>query len=435
MHLLLPVLLAGLASAGPTPQCGLVKRDSAVSEVSNVTDSGAPAFVASAWFAGWHADVGFSVSNVTWDKYTHITYAFATTTPDVNSLAITQQDEQVIPEFVSAAHDNGVSASISVGGWTGSRFFSTAVATAQNRTAFVKTLSNFVTKYKFDGIDFDWEYPNHQGVGCNTILSQDTANFLLLLQELRSTPATSKLILSAATSITPFMDASGSPSANVAPFAKVLDFIEVMNYDIWGSWSSAVGPNAPLADACASPADQQGSATSAVKAWTGAGFPAHQIVLGVASYGHSFHVSNSTAIQNGVLVPYPAFDAQQQPDGDAWDDAAGPDVCGVQQPVGGNFDFWGLIDGGFLTSNGKPASGIAYRFDNCSQTAYVYNPTSEVQVSYDDVPAFTAKGAYIKSAGLRGFAMWEAGGDFKDILLDAIRTSADAPELEDCDCD
>jgi chitinase len=131
------------------------------------------------------------------------------------------------------------------------------------------------------------------------------------------------------------MDASGSPSSDVSAFAKVLDWIEVMNYDIWGSWSTAVGPNAPLADACAPSADQQGSANSAVAAWTGAGFPANQIVLGVASYGHSFKVSSGSAVKNGALVAYPPFDASSQPDGDSWDDAAGPDVCGVEQPVGG----------------------------------------------------------------------------------------------------
>jgi chitinase len=54
----------------------------------------------------------------------------------------------------------------------------------------------------------------------------------------------------------------------------------------------------------------------------------------------------------------------------------------------------------------------------------VYNSTSQVEVSYDDARAFTAKGAYIKYAGLRGFSMWEAGGDSKNILLDAIRYGA-----------
>ncbi|KAF8510380.1 glycoside hydrolase family 18 protein [Gautieria morchelliformis] len=427
MRLLLPAILAAVVSASSLAQCRLIKRDAALSAPSSspTTPGGVPAFVASTWFAGWHANSGFAVSDISWNKYTHITYAFATTTPDVNTLAITSEDETVIPEFVSAAHRNRVSASISVGGWTGSRFFSTAVATAQNRTAFVKTLSNFVSQYGFDGIDFDWEYPNHQGVGCNTISSTDTANFLLLLQELRSTPATSKLILSAATAITPFMDSTGSPSSDVSAFAKELDFIQCMNYDIWGSWSTAVGPNAPLDDSCAPAADQQGSAMKAVTAWTQAGFPAHQIVLGVASYGHSFSVANANALQNGALVPYPPFDKANQPHGDSWDGDAGPDVCGVEQPVGGVFDFWGLIQGGFLTSAGQPASGIAYRFDSCSQTAYVYNPTSQVQVSFDDAAAFTAKGAYIKSAGLRGFSMWEAGGDSQDILLDAIRAGAD----------
>lgn len=43
-------------------------------------------------------------------------------------------------------------------------------------------------------------------------------------------------------------------------------------------------------------------------------------------------------------------------------------------------------------------------------------------VSYDDTQAFTAKGSFIKQQGLRGFAMWEAGGDSEDnALLGSIR--------------
>ena len=33
--------------------------------------------VAAAWFAGWHASKGFAVANVSWEKYTHMTYSFA----------------------------------------------------------------------------------------------------------------------------------------------------------------------------------------------------------------------------------------------------------------------------------------------------------------------------------------------------------------------
>lgn len=213
-----------------------------------------------------------------------------------------------------------------------------------------------------------WEYPNQQGIGCNAINANDTQNFLSFLQELRANPVGAELTLSAATSIVPFRNAFGNPSTDVSGFANVLDYITIMNYDIWGSWSSAVGPNAPLNDTCAPPADQMGSAVSAVKAWTAAGMPANQIVLGVAAYGHSFSVSPDDAFSGNELVAYPKFNASNQPLGDAWDDTGSVDACGVHQGPGGTFDFWGLVDGGFLTTEGYPASGIYYRYDECSQT-------------------------------------------------------------------
>jgi chitinase len=54
-------------------------------------------------------------------------------------------------------------------------------------------------------------------------------------------------------------------------------------------------------------------------------------------------------------------------------------------------------------------------------------------VSFDDAPAFSAKGQFIKTEGLRGFAMWEAGGDFNDILLDAIREGSGLVDEDDND--
>jgi chitinase len=54
----------------------------------------------------------------------------------------------------------------------------------------------------------------------------------------------------------------------------------------------------------------------------------------------------------------------------------------------------------------------------------VYNKTSEVLISYDNAQSFQAKGKYIKQNKLAGFAVWEAAGDYDDILLDAIREGA-----------
>jgi chitinase len=389
--------------------------------------------VAAAWYAGW-ASAKLPPNDISFSEYTHLTYSFAVTTPDVNVLSLEDSDEPNLPVFVKACHDHNVNALLSIGGWTGSRYFSTNVGSADNRTAFVKTVTQLVTKYNLDGVDFDWEYPNHQGVGCNIVNSNDTPNFLLFLNQLRADPVGQKLIITAATSNKPFAGVDGNPSASVADFSKVLSYVAIMNYDIWGSWSPSVGPNAPLDDSCAAAANQQGSATSAVASWIAAGFPANQIVLGVPSYGHSFHVAQSDAFAAGsqtTLAPYPNFDATQQPTGDSGD-APSVDVCGVQNGVTGYFHFWGLIEAGFLGQDGKPASGMVYRYDTCSQTPYVYNPNTQVMVSYDDADSFAAKGKFIKDKGLLGWAMWEASGDYDDILVDSISSAVGASSPQQC---
>lgn len=283
------------------------------------------------------------------------------------------------------------------------------------------------------------------------------------MQELRQ--AEPNLILSAATSISPFKDATGSPSSDVSGFAKVLDYIAIMNYDVYGSWSTAVGPNAPLDDSCAPSGQQQGSATSAVKAWTAAGFPANQLVLGVAGYGHSFDVSSSDAFASGstntstflptgtkALAAYPAFNKANQPAGDNRDEdaPAGVDQCGNASPGGfsGIFNFNGMIERGILDQNGTATSGMGFRFDSCSQTPYVYVPDNSTMISYDDPTSFgklllqsflcfdltrdsstAAKGKFIAEQGLRGFALWEASTDSNNLLVDAISNAIGIQEV------
>jgi chitinase len=212
----------------------------------------------------------------------------------------------------------------------------------------------------YDMVSYSWEYPNHPGGGPNVHGPEDTANFLSFLQEFRKDPVGKNLILTAATYIAPFNGPDGSPLPDMSGFAKVLDWIVVMNYDIWGSWSPSVGPNAPLDDTCAPSGFQHGSATSAIKKWTAAGFPRNQIVLGVPGYGHSFKVSKDKAYDKkapGTLASYPPFQTASQPAGDSWGS--------------GNFNMWGLVRNGYLNEDGSVKDGISYRYDECSQTVGV----------------------------------------------------------------
>ncbi|KAF8160708.1 glycoside hydrolase superfamily [Crassisporium funariophilum] len=391
------------------------------------TTSRSTSTISAAWYTGWHA-ADFPLSQVSWSKYTHLTYAFATTTPDVNVLSLDISDQNLLPQFVSAARKNGVKASLSIGGWTGSRWFSSNVGTAQNRTSFVKTVNNIAQKYKLDGLDFDWEFPGIQGIGCNLVNSNDTSNFLSFLQELRNSTIGKNLILSAATYVTPWVDSTGSPSTNVAEFSKVLDYMAIMNYDIKSNPATGAGPSSPLDDSCAPVGARAGSAKSAVSAWTDAGMPIDQIVLGVPAYGHSFVISPNQLLTNAsnpnaALSAYPAFTVGVERRGDRWDGDGGLDTCGVMTGPGGVYTYWGLIEEGFLNEDGSVQPGIEYRFDDCSETPYLYNSTSEIYVSYDNPQSYAVKGGFIHSSGLKGFAIWEAGGDFNDVLLDSICAS------------
>jgi chitinase len=128
---------------------------------------------------------------------------------------------------------------LTVGGWDGSIYWSSSVATATNRSTLATSLVQYANAHGFSGLDFEyvkllwcygiiltftsWEYPGKQGIGCNIISPQDSANFLSFIQETRQQAP--NLTLSAAVGITPFVDDTGSPSTDVSSFASVLDWI------------------------------------------------------------------------------------------------------------------------------------------------------------------------------------------------------------------
>ncbi len=51
-----------------------------------------------------------------------------------------------------------VKAIVSIGGWTGSRYFAFAVANDANRKAFAQAVMKFVSTYKLDGVEFECVY-------------------------------------------------------------------------------------------------------------------------------------------------------------------------------------------------------------------------------------------------------------------------------------
>jgi chitinase len=50
-------------------------------------------------------------------------------------------------------------------------------------------------------------------------------------------------------------------------------------------------------------------------------------------------------------------------------------------------------------------------------------------ISYDDPTSFAAKGKFIADQNLRGFAIWEAAGDYDDLLVDAVSNAIGIDEV------
>ena len=90
---------------------------------SSMSGGNTSAKVATAWYAGWHG-TDFPPSNVSWNKYRSLIYAFAcvflraslgirsaeschsTTTTNVSEISLEDSDQALLPVFVQAAHDN-----------------------------------------------------------------------------------------------------------------------------------------------------------------------------------------------------------------------------------------------------------------------------------------------------------------------------------------
>ena len=135
---------------------------------------------------------------------------------------------------------------ISMGGWTGSGPFSDAVATEQRRRDFVAScVELFLTRWPgvFDGIDIDWEYPVCCGLPENSYRPEDRRNCTLLFAELRR-----QLDQLGASTGRRYLLTAAIPAGRDLPAtcfelreaAQILDWINVMTYDMNGSERSGI---------------------------------------------------------------------------------------------------------------------------------------------------------------------------------------------------
>lgn len=356
------------------------------------------------YFASWsiYGDDPYDVTDIPADKLTHLNYAFAGISKDGEIALLDEWGDTQFP-YPGDADDQPLKGNfnqlrllkeanphlqtlISIGGWTDSARFSDAALTPESRAKFARSVVDFVGRYGFDGADIDWEYPTGDGAPGNIELREDKDNFVLLLGAL----GTALDAQGAADGRSYLLTiALGAGRAQYQPLdwteiTPLLDFINVMTYDMAGSWSSETGFNAPLYD----PANRL-SADTTISGLLALGIPPEKLVMGVPFYGRGW--SGVAGENNGLRQPF-------------------TNVVGE----GGSLDYGDLA--------ASYVGTFARFWDDAAQVPWLYDAASGTMISYDDPESMALKAAYVRERGLGGVMFWEISQDSDEsALLDAIR--------------
>ncbi|KAI7851020.1 glycoside hydrolase superfamily [Circinella umbellata] len=363
-----------------------------------------------AYVADWEVP-----KSIPWNKLDHINYAFAV--PDRQG-KLSQFNPNQLKSVVSDAHNNNKSVSLSVGGWTGSLYFSSLVSTEESRQKFADTLVQTCVDYNIDGVDIDWEYPNSaNGISCNQNNSQDTPNLLKFVQLLRSKldekfPHNRKR-LTAAVSALVFNNENKQPYESLDPaWSTAFDALQIMVYDLnkyHGNYTSA---NAPLFH---TGPNNEPTVDIAVQQWNKTGIPFERIILGVPFFGYTTLVTESTDKDDNQYLlinhSHPQIQADQH---DSY--ASEPCPGATKKSYSGEMQ-WRSIKQSVLSNN----SWRKY-YNSDTRTPFAYNDQQKQFLSFDNPQSLKAKVDYVKKYKLGGIMFWSLEMDDEEhTLLNALQ--------------
>lgn len=285
---------------------------------------------------------------------------------------------------------------ISLGGWSGSKYFSAAAARPISRARFAQSvIEAFFRPYPglFDGVDVDWEFPVSGGRPGNLARLEDRMNFTLLIAELRRRLIEFSALERRELELTIAVSAAPNKIVNLdaAALAPLVDRIHLMAYD-YHAGSAFAGFNAPLFASAGDP-NPDLNVDASVNALIRAGVPPGKVTLGVAFYGRA------------------VADVPQE-------------NAGLLQAGTRASEQWGGSDGidyRDLVARRPEERGFRRYWSDEAQVPWLYDAELRIWISYDDPLSIARKTMYACAHGLAGIMIWDLFADDGSLLLAALR--------------
>jgi len=324
-------------------------------------------------------------------KLTHLNYAFANVIEGkvVNDPSMSNDSLNFAYLNSLKKHNKDLKVLVSVGGWGWSGGFSDAALDSATREIFANSAIEFILLYNLDGIDIDWEYPGLSGNN-NTFREEDGRNYTLVIKMIRE-----KLDSIEAKSVEDrkylITIATGASEAYInktelGETQQYLDYINIMTYDYYGTWTTTTGHHASLNSSKENPNGQ--STIAAIDRHAKAGIPRNKIVVGIAFYGHGW---------TGVI------DQKR----------------GMFQKYEGQYNEQSLSYTN-ISNNLKNQQGFKYYFDKSAKASFLWNADKKIWISYEDIKDLKAKADYILENDLAGAMFWQYYSDSDGELLDVL---------------
>ncbi|XP_022731617.1 chitinase-like protein 3 [Durio zibethinus] len=331
--------------------------------------------------AYWPSFDSFPASSIDTSFFTHIYYAFLLPEPNTFKLNITLLDQQKLFEFRIglSAKNPPIQTILSIGGGGNDPdVFAQMASTQETRGAFINSTIEVARTYEFNGVDLDWEFP---------ATVNDMANLVLLFKEWRKalkieakTSGKPRLLLTSAVYYSPEFTSYGlSRSYPAHAIAKYLDWASPMCYDYHGKWDNFTGIHSALYDPNGTISSSYG-----IGSWIRAGVPPKKLVMGLASYGHTWKLKDPNI--NGIGAP----------------------AIGVGPgDEDGLYNYYAIVD--FNNKN-----NATVKFDSTTVSYYSY--VGDSWIGYDEVGSIKLKVRFARFKGLAGYFFWALGYD-KDWAL------------------